>query len=738
MFPGLGDHYLDMGAELYRTLPRFKREVDLCAEVLKPEIGIDIRDVIYPRRHQEGGSTLASAPKELDLRKMLGRDRRQPNENEKLLNRTSVAQPALFVVEYALSKVLEGWGLSPTVMIGYSLGEYVAACLAGVLSLSDSLSFVARRAQLFETLPAGAMLAVSLSEEQVLPLLGRHVSIAAVNGSELCVVAGPPEEIDAFEKELANRAVTIRRVQTSHAFHSPMMAPIADEVTAIARSYPRKAPSIPFVSNVTGRLMTAAEATDPAYWAEHLRSPVRFGDGLRTLASRSELAFVESGPGQTLSSIAIALPTVGEGHARVVVPTMRAAYDPQRDTAVLLKAFGRLWVSGVGFDDARLPSQPLVVPSEINDGSSDTARAAATAETAPATPTERELAEIWSEIFRGKSISPSKTFFELGGNSLSATRLIQHIGKRLQVKLPLRRIYEAPTLQGMAAAIDAVRSNGKGAPPTPPAIPKPPAGAHPRIHLPNGLVISHQNEAETRHFYEDIFEHRSYVRHGIRIRDGACVFDVGANVGLFTLFAHREAKDVRVFSFEPAPPTFEVLSANVREHGVRATVLNHGLSNAEREAEFTFYPRSSGMSSFHADEDEERHNLKTIIANQRRTGGEAVESADEEELLDVRFEATPFTARLRRLSDVIRAHRVDHVDLMKIDVQKCELEVIEGIDEEDWPKISQIVLEAHDTEGRVAALRSRMEQRGYAVTVQQDDLYVGTNIYNLYAVRGGL
>jgi FkbM family methyltransferase len=300
----------------------------------------------------------------------------------------------------------------------------------------------------------------------------------------------------------------------------------------------------------------------------------------------------------------------------------------------------------------------------------------------------------------------------------------------------MKQVYRAPTLRAMAAVIDELRSN-PNAPRHQASMPLPPATA-PRLRLPNGFLVAHQNEAETLHFYDDIFSHRSYVKHGIAIRDGACVFDVGANIGLFTLFAHHEAKNVHIFAFEPAPPMYTLLRTNVADHGVRATMLECGLSNVARDAAFTYYPRSSGMSSFHADEVEERHNLKTIIANQRRVGiPTSTESISqyEDELLDVRLQSTLFTAKLRRVSDVIREHNVDRIDLMKIDVQKCEAEVIDGIDEADWRKLSQIVLEVHDADGRLAALKTRIERHGFSTVVQQDELYVGTDIYNLYAVR---
>jgi FkbM family methyltransferase len=229
------------------------------------------------------------------------------------------------------------------------------------------------------------------------------------------------------------------------------------------------------------------------------------------------------------------------------------------------------------------------------------------------------------------------------------------------------------------------------------------------------------------------------VKHGISIPPGGCVLDVGGNIGLFTLFVHTEQPTARVLAFEPAPPLFATLSHNAAHHRVRATLFNYGLSNRDVDAMFTFYPRSAGMSSFHPDAEEEKHNLRAIVANQQRAGlaDAGAVTAHAEEFLDVRFAAKTMTARLRRLSDVLREQGIEHVDLMKIDVQKCELEVVEGIDERDWAKFSQIVLEAHDIDGRVATLRALFERHGFDVIVEQDEVYAGTNIYNLYARRRG-
>ena len=759
MFPGLGDHYLDMGLDLYRREPVFREQIDRASELLKPELGLDLRNVIYPSPGPSGAAApkdqAEGAPKQgLDLRRMLGRSRDEPNEAEARLNQTRLTQPALFVVEYALARLWQSFGLGVDAMIGYSLGEYVAACLAGVLSLEDSLTLVARRAQMIEALPPGAMLALPLPEEQVVPLLGEHLSLSAVNGPELSVVAGPPEAVHELEQRLAKSGTATVRVQSSHAFHTRMMEPIAGRVTRLVESYPLKPPQIPYFSNVTGAPITAREATDPAYWATHLCRPVRFAEGIRALAERPGRILLEAGPGQTLSSLAMTHQRGEAAAGRLVVPLMRHAYDVQPDTAVTLKALSQLWLAGAALEAARFPAIPLRVErgaegAAMPEGTGPEASAeeASEAFAAPQGEVEAQLAASWQLLLSVERVGREDDFFALGGNSLLATRLLYRIFKGFRVNLPLRRVYEAPSLAGMAAVIEAMVAGKDGgaaaradAPPPPAAAPEARASHAPlRYRLPNGMEIFHQNEAETRHFYEDIFEHRSYVKHGVRIPKGATVFDVGGNIGLFTLFAQAEAPDARIYAFEPAPPLFDLLRRNAAEHRVRAELFNVGISDREREAPFTFYPRSSGMSSFHADEADEKHVLRTIIANQRRAGMADMDQvmSHSEELLGVRFEAATFTAKLRRLGDVIRETGVERIDLLKVDVQKSELEVLDGLDEGDWPRIAQIVLEVHDIDGRLSHLSALLERRGFEVTSEQDTLYVGTNIHNIYALRRG-
>ncbi|MEU6474751.1 FkbM family methyltransferase [Streptomyces massasporeus] len=743
MFPGLGDHYLDMGRDLYRDFPVFKTAVDRCAEALTAELGLDIREVIFTAAGRPEPTATGNALA-MDLRRMLGLDSREQSSEERRLNATRMAQPALFVVEYALAALWESWGVRPAAMIGYSLGEYVAATLAGVLSLNDALVLVARRAALIDELPQGAMLAVMLPEEQVRPLTGTNISLSAVNGPEFCVVGGPVADIAELERTLAGRGVITRRVTTTHAFHSSMMEPIAEKVTDIARTLTLNAPRIPYISNVTGRPITDEQATDPAYWARHLLSPVRFADGLRHLGP--EHLLLESGPGQTLSSLAT---VVRGGDTHNIVASMRHSLEPHADTSVALKALGRLWLAGADAAWHGLPCGDLATPEETPMAqthaphaphaphATDATHATDAGVAAQASETESALGAVWARILKNDDLPRDVSFFELGGNSLLATRLMLRISRAFGVELTLRQVYEFATLTRMAAAIDVLRGGGDPQTAGHKAGSSHTGSCQARFRLPNGLTVHHQNESETRHFYEDIFDHRVYAKNGISLASGDTVVDVGGNIGLFTLFAHYEAPNVRVFTFEPAPPLFELLSRNVAEHGVDAKLFNIGISDTEAEANFTFYPRSSGMSSFHPDEEEEKHNLRTIIANQHSTDAEARRLTDyAEELMDVRFEAIEYTARLRPLSAVIREQGIERIDLIKIDVQKSERQVIDGIADEDWPKIRQMVLEAHDADGEVQRLTKLLEGRGFTVMAEQDELYVGTDIYNIFAVRG--
>jgi amino acid adenylation domain-containing protein len=342
MLAGLGDQYAGMARDLYERERPFREAVDRCAELLHPHLGTDLRAVMLPP-DRDG----ADQPPALDFRAMVrgsaGGDR---------LHDTVLAHPAVFVLDYALAQQWAAWGVRPAAMIGHSLGEYVAATLAGVFTLDDALRFVATRATLIDRLPGGAMLAVPLPPAELEPLIPPTLALALANGPRLAVVSGPDAEIEAFERVLATRDLPCRRLQATHAFHSAMMRPVVGPLDALARTITLRPPEIPFVSNVTGTWITDAQATDPGYWSGHSALTVRFADGLRELAADREQVLLEVGPGQALSALAAEhLETEGRAGDAVVVPSMRASYDRRRsDGEVLLDALGQLWAGGASVD----------------------------------------------------------------------------------------------------------------------------------------------------------------------------------------------------------------------------------------------------------------------------------------------------------------------------------------------------------------------------------------------------
>ena len=278
MFPGQGAQQVNMGRGLYEAWPVFRRAVDSCAESLRPHLQTDIRTILFP---------------EADKVEQAG----------KLLQETRITQPALFVTSYALAKLWMSLGVRAESMVGHSIGEYVSACLSGVMTLADALKVVAARGRLMQEMAPGSMLAVRESEAELKPLLIQDVSIAAINGPTQCVVSGPGAAIDEFERILNERKVMCQKLRTSHAFHSAMMGPMLERFSSVLQEVKLDAPKVPFISNVTGTWIKPSEAVDPDYWVKHLRQTVRFADGIRELISKTDRTFLEVGPGQTLAGL---------------------------------------------------------------------------------------------------------------------------------------------------------------------------------------------------------------------------------------------------------------------------------------------------------------------------------------------------------------------------------------------------------------------------------------------------
>ncbi|HZN10057.1 MAG TPA: type I polyketide synthase, partial [Blastocatellia bacterium] len=323
MFPGQGAQTVRMALDLYRGERLFREEVDRCSRLLEPELGFDLRQVLFPTDEESGAAA-------------------------ERLKQTAVTQPALFVIEYALAKLWIAWGVRPQTMIGHSIGEYTAACLAGVFTIEEALRLVAARGRLMQQLPPGGMLSIPLPEAEVRPLLSAGLSLAAVNAPALCVASGPATDIEALADLLAGRGVETQRLHTSHAFHSGMMDPILGPFSEEVRRLELKPPTIPYVSNVSGTWVTTAEATDPDYWCRHLRHTVRFADGVRELMKADDRVLLEVGPGQVLSSLARQQQEKGAG--RIIVPSLARARDSVSDAEQLMSAAGRLWLAGVAVE----------------------------------------------------------------------------------------------------------------------------------------------------------------------------------------------------------------------------------------------------------------------------------------------------------------------------------------------------------------------------------------------------
>ncbi|MDQ2695277.1 MAG: SDR family NAD(P)-dependent oxidoreductase, partial [Pseudomonadota bacterium] len=297
----------------YRGEAVFREAVDRCAELLKPHLHLDLREVLYPANDSEAAARL---------------------------QQTALAQPALFVIGYALARLWQSWGITPSALLGHSLGEYVAACLAGVFTLEDALALVAARGRLMQALPAGAMLSVPLGEAELIPLLNPALSLAAVNAADACVVSGPLAAIDDFAQTLKAQGIEGVRLRTSHAFHSAMLEPVlgvfAEQVAQIAL----KPPQIPYLSNLTGGWITPEQAVDPHYWTRHLRQTVRFADNVQALRDSGDWLLLEAGPG-ALAGLVRQVPLLAS------LPHPR---QPQDDQAAALAALGRLWLAGAAVD----------------------------------------------------------------------------------------------------------------------------------------------------------------------------------------------------------------------------------------------------------------------------------------------------------------------------------------------------------------------------------------------------
>ena len=461
LLPGIGDQYVGMGYGLYATRAAFREEVDRCAEILLDYLGTDIRQVLYPPG--DAWKSVAAAPG-VDLKRMLGRTAAEPPDPDTArLNTTLFAQPALFTIEYATARLWQSLGIVPDALLGHSMGEYVAACLAGVFSLRDALKLVASRARLVNDLPEAVMLAVMLPEEELRPLLPEDLEVSLLNGPAHCVVAGTPEATARFEETLTARGVIYRRVQNGHAFHTRQLQPICAPFLADLRTVRFREPAIRYLSNVTGDWITPQQATDPEYWLRHATHTARFSDALGRLWKLGDPIPLECGPGRTLSVLAVQHPD-RKITLQGAIWSIRQRYENEADELVLQRAVGKVWLAGGSVLRSRIPPdgdgrpavQPQATPAELPAVApaaelpvKETPVATTTDADEPANARERELVEIWRATLIRPHIGVNDSFGALGGDSLSSIAAIMAMQRAGVPDKVARGLYKGLTIREM-------------------------------------------------------------------------------------------------------------------------------------------------------------------------------------------------------------------------------------------------------------------------------------------------
>ncbi|MDQ1740456.1 MAG: phthiocerol/phenolphthiocerol synthesis type-I polyketide synthase, partial [Pseudonocardiales bacterium] len=454
LFPGQGGQHIGMGRELYRDHAGFRADLDACAELAADRLQLDLRTVLFADEVDPASAGSAG-------------------QAAVQLARMQVAQPIVFAVEYALARLWQSWGIRPAAVAGHSLGAYAAATLAGVLSLPDAMQLILTRSEILDRAPDGAMLAIPVPVERVEGWLGLDLSLAAVNGPEQCVVAGTRAAITSLEERCQADGIDARILRISAAAHSHLIEPFCLDYEKAVAEVTLNPPQLRWLSDQTGDPVTAAEATDPSYWSSHLRHTVNFSAVLDTVTRDSAAVLLEVGPGRTLSSLARQHP--GHTEHQPVIASLPSAHDEVAEPAFLLTAAGQLWQSGVAIDwtavhegETRrrvttLPTYPFQRRRfRLDAGTAEAMLPQAPAEPAAddqaarwETPTQAAVAAAFTTILGAEPEHAEVDFFELGGDSLLASRVAARLRRELQVEIGFRAVFGSPTVAGLSAYLDA-------------------------------------------------------------------------------------------------------------------------------------------------------------------------------------------------------------------------------------------------------------------------------------------